>query len=77
MKKLKFILFPLVLLSCTNQQNKITSKEQIDGKIIYFKDRRTEVCFAAINSTTYMNYETTSITCVPCELIEASMLKIK
>lgn len=49
--------------SSANAQNNVT-------KISYIKDSRTGLCFGMLNSTSYSGYETTSITCVPCDSVK-------
>ncbi len=43
--------------------------KKIENKIVYFKDARTGLCFATLNSKTYGGSQVTSITCVPCEAL--------
>lgn len=60
-----FILLAFLLSSC--QQTLPTDTGNISDQLTYFKDARTGLCFAAINSVNYGGYSTTSITCVPCD----------
>jgi hypothetical protein len=41
-----------------------------ENNLIYFKDSRTGLCFAAINSQVYGGYQSTSITNVSCDAIK-------
>ncbi len=63
-------LFGLLLLLAACQESSTTNVEKIENKITYFKDARTGLCFAALNSTTYGGSDVTSITCVPCEALK-------
>lgn len=37
------------------------------GNLTYFRDAKAGLCFAAMNSTTYSEYNVTSITAIPCD----------
>lgn len=42
--------------------------------IVYFYDHRTQLCFAALNSTSYVGFEITSITNVPCDHVPKMLI---
>ena len=67
MKKIIALLFVLSLVACQNSTK--SNVEKFDSNITYFKDAKTGLCFAAINSRTYGGSDVTSITCVPCEAL--------
>ena len=62
-------IFSLLLLLGACQSSTVTNVEKIENKIVYFKDARTGLCFATLNSKTYGGSQVTSITCVPCEAL--------
>jgi hypothetical protein len=50
-----------------------TNKEEANKPtIIYFKDKRTNLCFAHIY---YLGEKTTSTFCVPCDSVKNELLK--
>lgn len=63
-----FISLFFIISSC--QINRKTNFENISGQLSYFKDDRTGICFAVINSASYVGFEITSITQVPCDSIK-------
>jgi hypothetical protein len=63
----KFVLLGLFLLVGCQQNSKPSLPDE--SNIVYFKDSRTGVCFAALNSATYTNFHVTSITAVPCDAL--------
>jgi hypothetical protein len=69
MKKTNFflLLFVLILSSC--QINTPTDVGNVIGSITYFKDPKTGICFASINSNSYAAQQVVSITTVPCEKV--------
>lgn len=68
MKKLILVCALLMLVSC--QMNESTDNAQVQNYLTYFKDPRTGLCFASINSSTYGGNRVTSITCVPCDSLK-------
>lgn len=73
MKKIILLTLMIIgILSC--QMNSPTNVEKLNG-LTYFKDSKTGLCFAAINSTSYSGYYVTSITCVPCDSLKNVELK--
>jgi hypothetical protein len=58
----------LFLTSC--QSNDKPDKIEPSQTISYFKDQRTGICFAAINSYTYGWSYVTSIATVPCDKVQ-------
>jgi len=67
MKTLFFLLLTLIFCSCKTE---LTEDVTIQKEISYFKDKRTNLCFAYIYSTSYRGYEVVSITYVPCENVK-------
>ena len=70
MKKIIATIVLGVLMASCNQQ--LTSQPKVNGvktNITYFKDERTHLCFASINSQTTNLFLVTSIACVPCDSI--------
>ena len=57
----KLIIGLLLLTSCNKNYDKKYFSDGVINKISYFKDERTEICFA------WVNLDSRSITCVPCE----------
>lgn len=53
-----------MIISCSSE---IKNNEQAFNEITYFKDLKTNLCFAQKTSTSYATYQITSITCVPCD----------
>ena len=73
MKKL-FLLLTFLLFSC--QKTSKTNVTNIDENLSYFKDNKTNLCFASISSTTSNNWKIISITYVPCDsLTKYNILK--
>jgi hypothetical protein len=73
MKKLIVLLGLIMLVSC--QANDTTNNNDVKNNITYFKDAKTGLCYAAINSYTYGGYKVTSITCVPCDSLKKIEIK--
>ena len=70
MKKINFLFllsFVLILSSC--QTNTPTNVVNVIDYITYFKDPKTGICFASINSNSYAGQQVVSITTVPCEKV--------
>ena len=70
MKKLTTLLFALLLCSCSvNTSSNVNFKGE---DLIYFKDSRTNLCFAVVASRKTASFDTTGlgVTCVPCENVE-------
>lgn len=65
------IVLSLFVLGCQDTDN--TNVDSVKKYITYFQDEQTGLCFASVNSTTYVGYEVTSIACVPCEQAKAAM----
>lgn len=66
---LSVLIATLVLPAC--QVNSIPETDEIKENIAYFKDHRTGLCFAAINSTNTQSLSnSSSITCVPCDSLK-------
>lgn len=55
----------LGLFFANSQQNTTVATIGMDSKITYFRDSRTNLCFASVNSRSYGFYVVTSITWVP------------
>jgi len=60
------LVLTLVVCGCGQDSSK-PDVESIQDNIVYFRDGRTGLCFASVNSDTYYGWEVTSITCVPCD----------
>lgn len=74
MKKLILLTIMVIgILSC--QDNSPANVEKLN-ELTYFKDGRTGLCFAAINSLTYGGGKVTSITCVPCDSLKNVEVKV-
>ena len=71
MKKLTILLgLVIALTSCSVNTS---SNVDFDGTdIVYFKDKRTGLCFGAVASRKTGSVSTTGlgVTCVPCESVE-------
>jgi len=70
MKKLTTLLFALLLCSCS-----VNTSSNVDFKgkdLVYFKDSRTNLCFAVVASRKAVSLEATGlgVTCVPCGDVE-------
>ena len=72
---MKYILIVILLISC--QTNYSVETEKVQENLTYFKDEKTNLCFASINSSSYGGYSVTSITCVPCDSLKRVKLKQK
>ena len=74
MKKTSIIIGVLFLFSC--QLTWQTNVDSVKNDIVYFKDERTGLCFAAINSSSGSSgREVVSITCVPCDSLKNIQIK--
>lgn len=79
MKKIILILLIglLFLGSCGSKSGKVGSVDAED--ITYFKDSRTNLCYAIIGAKKGMNFidesESIGMACVPCENIPLTLLK--
>lgn len=74
MKKILIALvLGIILISC--QGTSASNNEKIVDRITYFKDPKTGLCFAAINSDTYGFNKVTSITYVPCDSLKKLGIK--
>ena len=59
----------LMMVSC--QFNSKPDTNEIKDNLVYFKDPRTGLCFAAVNSTNTKSLSnSSSITCVPCDSLK-------
>tara|TARA_R110002050_G_scaffold19263_2_gene55530 strand:+ start:970 stop:1194 length:225 start_codon:yes stop_codon:yes gene_type:complete len=70
MKKLTTLLFATLLCSCSvNTSGNVNFKGE---DLKYFKDSRTNLCFAVVGSRKAATLEITGlgVTCVPCENVE-------
>ena len=68
----KILLIPLLLVGC--QFNEKPDTDSIKENLAFFKEEKTGLCFAAVNSTNTKSLSnTSSISCVPCD----SLKKIK
>lgn len=69
MKNLLMKLITIALL-CSCQSNTKVDVSEISDELTYFRDEKTNLCFATINSQSSAGYFTTSITCVPCDSVK-------
>jgi hypothetical protein len=59
------------------QLSDTTNVNKLGKNLTYFKDARTGLCFAAVNSISSSSSNSyTSITCVPCEALENVKVEI-
>lgn len=59
------VLLAAFLIGCT--MNSAPSKSDLkETNIVYFKDSRTGICYAALNSTASDGFSSTTLTYVPC-----------
>lgn len=76
MKKI-LIVFGMVLLMSACQISDKTNVQKIGNNITYFKDAKTGLCFAAVNSISSSSSNSyTSITCVPCDSLKNVKVEI-
>lgn len=60
------LIFIILLFSCTRVKESVDTRE-----IVYFKDVRTNLCFAKIEfSLPNYNANGVSISCVPCDSVK-------
>lgn len=81
MKKILIVLaLTLLVISsgCTygTQYSEKSDNHEIVKKITYFKDKRTGLCYAVVNSHTAYGYSVTSFTCVPCDSLKNKNIEI-
>jgi hypothetical protein len=67
MKKLVLFLLILGIYGCDNS---VETSDDASKRITYFKDKRTGICFAQIESLTNNSGNIVSIATVPCEKVE-------
>jgi hypothetical protein len=70
MKKLLLLIYLIILSSCS-----VNTSSNIDVKgkdLKYFKDTRTNLCYAIVASRKSGSFDTTGlgVTCVPCEKVK-------
>jgi hypothetical protein len=78
MKKLGKIMVLMMVSAMLLSSCQWTGKpntHKLERNIEYFKDKRTGLCFASINSMTADGYTITSITCVPCDSLKNVKVK--
>jgi hypothetical protein len=67
--KIKFLLLTILFTGC--QLSEKPDVDDIKENLVYFKDERTNLCFAAVNSRSSKSLsETSSIACVPCDSLK-------
>lgn len=64
-----FVILVLLFAGC-GQSNTEVEPEEVKENMTYFRDDRTGLCFASVNSRTYNAYSVTSISCVPCDSVK-------
>ena len=70
MKMFLAIVMISCIIGCYGQVNDVPDNNRIIESISYFKDYRTNLCFASVCSRTYGGSEVVSITNVPCKNVE-------
>lgn len=68
MKKINLII--VILLTLIACDSSVKDSKEAEGRITYFKDGRTGLCFAQVTSHTHSGYIVTSIATVDCEKVE-------
>lgn len=74
----KTVLMIMILLVSLSgcQINEKPEVDSIKENLVYFKDDRTGLCFAAVNSTNTKSLSnSTSIACVPCDSLKNVQIK--
>lgn len=74
MKKVFIVLSLIMLVSC--QMSERTNVQRVGSNMSYFKDEKTGLCYAAINSRSTHGGSYTSITCVPCDSLKKVKVEI-
>jgi len=75
MNRIPIIAASLVLLATLAGCAEATSSNQTPSPG-YFKDQRTGICFAAVESATYYGYSVVSLTAVPCDQVPPMLLRV-
>lgn len=77
MKRILYLLLiGVILAACTEASSKRhLDNQQAESEVTYFEDPKTNLCFAQASSQSYLGYNITSITCVPCEAIRELLKK--
>jgi len=78
MKKSLFLAAALLLAGCGGPDAQKTSDKDIqvlESTISYFKDSRTDLCFATISSYSYGGVHQTLFTNVPCNEKVLSLIR--
>ena len=70
--KMLMVLALCAMFGC--QMNSGSDVSGIERNLRYFKDPKTGLCFAALNSASAQMYEVTSIACVPCDSLDSISL---
>ena len=71
--KRTIVIFSLLAFTLGSCSVNSSSNVDIDGAdLVYFKDDRTNLCFAATASRKFMSASTTGlgVTCVPCDSVK-------
>lgn len=75
MKSLLMFLCGIIVTSCNlTTSPSSTGAHENASQITYTKDDRSGLCFGMLNSM-HSGYESTSITCVPCDSVEKLISK--
>jgi hypothetical protein len=56
----------IIVASCEQISRPQTQSEDLVSRLLYLKDEKTGLCFAAISSVTHGFYSVVSLTHVPC-----------
>lgn len=74
-KNMRIIIIILVCLIIFGCSGTVTLPTKPTETITYFKDDRTNLCFAQLGSNSKDLYTITSISNVPCEKVEQYLIK--
>lgn len=75
MKKIVVLIGLIAILSAC-QMSTQTNVKSVGRNLTYFKDARTGLCFASVNSNSTQGGSYTSIACVPCDSLKNVEVKI-
>lgn len=68
MKKTLFLLITLLIFSSC-EPHKMSSEEAIK-EVYYFKDSKSNLCFAGVSKYVYKSGSGIAIACVPCDSVK-------
>ncbi len=67
---MKKLLLVFLLLCCSCESSDTNDIGERTDDITYFRDPKSELCFASVGFVTYGLNEGVSITCVPCDSVK-------